>query len=69
MEVYLNSIEWGPGVYGAEKPPPRPMFHVSAAQAEPRPEPRAWRRSFPSLVLCREELRGPGPISRNAAAT
>ena len=34
MEVYLNSIEWGPGVYGAEAAAQR-IFGVSAADLTP----------------------------------
>ena len=33
MEVYLNSIEWGPGVYGAEAAAQK-NFHVSARSEE-----------------------------------
>jgi monofunctional biosynthetic peptidoglycan transglycosylase len=55
MEVYLNSIEWGPGVYGAEAAAQH-AFGKSAARLSPAqaarlaaiiPKPLAWRASAP----------------------
>jgi monofunctional biosynthetic peptidoglycan transglycosylase len=34
LEIYLNSVEWGEGVFGAEAAA-RHYFHVSAAQLSP----------------------------------
>jgi monofunctional biosynthetic peptidoglycan transglycosylase len=51
MEVYLNVVEWGPGVYGAEAAA-RHWFGVSADRLTPRqaaalaailPSPRRWK--------------------------
>lgn len=51
MEVYLNIIEWGPGIYGAEAAS-RAYFRKPAADLTPResallvavlPNPREWR--------------------------
>ena len=61
MEVYLNSIEWGPGVYGAEAAAQH-NFHVSAAQlTEPQaarlaaivPKPLAWKAAKPGPYIAR----------------
>jgi monofunctional biosynthetic peptidoglycan transglycosylase len=55
MEVYLNSIEWAPGVYGAEAAS-RYWFKVPAAKLTPAqsarlaaivPKPLAWRAARP----------------------
>jgi monofunctional biosynthetic peptidoglycan transglycosylase len=55
MEVYLNSIEWGPGVYGAEAAAQH-AFHTSAARLSPAqaarlaaiiPKPLSWHASAP----------------------
>ena len=59
MEVYLNSIEWGPGVYGAEAAA-RANFHMGAAQLNPAqaarlaaiiPKPLAWKAPPASEAL------------------
>jgi monofunctional biosynthetic peptidoglycan transglycosylase len=59
MEVYLNSIEWGPGVYGAEAAA-QANFHVSAAQLSPAqaarlaaiiPKPLAWKAARPGPYI------------------
>jgi monofunctional biosynthetic peptidoglycan transglycosylase len=59
MEVYLNSIEWGPGVYGAEAAA-QANFHVSAAQLNPAqaarlaaiiPKPLAWKAAKPGPYI------------------
>lgn len=61
MEVYLNSIEWGPGVYGAEAAAQH-NFHVSAAHLTPAqaarlaviiPKPLAWRAAAPGPYVRR----------------
>ena len=61
MEVYLNSIEWGPGVYGAEAAA-QANFHVSAAQLSPAkaarlaaiiPKPLAWKAARPGPYVKR----------------
>jgi monofunctional biosynthetic peptidoglycan transglycosylase len=55
MEVYLNIVEWAPGVYGAEAAA-RHHFNKSAAALSPReaallaavlPSPRRWSASRP----------------------
>jgi len=55
MEVYLNIVEWAPGVYGAEAAA-RHHFQKSAAELSPRqaallaavlPSPRRWSASQP----------------------
>jgi monofunctional biosynthetic peptidoglycan transglycosylase len=70
MEVYLNSIEWGPGVYGAEAAAQR-NFHTSAARLSPAqaarlaaivPKPLAWKAAKPGPYIKRRS----GSISRNA---
>ncbi len=72
MEVYLNSIEWGPGVYGAEAAA-RKNFGVSAkdlsaAQAARLaaivPKPLSWKAAQPGPYVKRRS----GSIRRNAAA-
>jgi monofunctional biosynthetic peptidoglycan transglycosylase len=59
MEVYLNSIEWGPGVYGAEAAAQR-NFGVSAAQLTPAqaarlavivPKPLSWKADKPGRYV------------------
>jgi monofunctional biosynthetic peptidoglycan transglycosylase len=61
MEVYLNSIEWGPGIYGAEAAA-RANFHMSAAQLSPAqaarlaaiiPKPLAWKAARPGPYIQR----------------
>jgi monofunctional biosynthetic peptidoglycan transglycosylase len=61
MEVYLNSIEWGPGVYGAEAAAQR-NFHTSAAKltraqagrlAAIIPKPLSWRAATPGPYVRR----------------
>lgn len=61
MEVYLNSIEWGPGVYGAEAAA-QANFHVSAAHLAPAqaarlaaiiPKPLSWRAGAPGPYVRR----------------
>lgn len=59
MEVYLNSIEWGPGIYGAEAAA-RANFHMGAAQLNPAqaarlaaiiPKPLAWKAARPGPYI------------------
>jgi monofunctional biosynthetic peptidoglycan transglycosylase len=59
MEVYLNSIEWGPGVYGAEAAA-QANFHVSAAKLSPAqaarlaaiiPKPLSWKAARPGPYI------------------
>ena len=61
MEVYLNSIEWGPGVYGAEAAA-RANFGVSAARLSPAqaarlaaivPKPLSWKAAQPGPYIKR----------------
>ena len=61
MEVYLNSIEWGPGVYGAEAAAQH-NFHVSAQRlSEPQaarlaaivPKPLSWKAARPGPYVAR----------------
>ena len=61
MEVYLNSIEWGPGVYGAEAAA-QANFRVSAARLSPAqaarlaaiiPKPLAWKAAWPGPYIQR----------------
>ena len=61
MEVYLNSIEWGPGVYGAEAAA-QDAFGVSAAHLSPSqaarlaaiiPKPLTWRAAVPGPYVRR----------------
>ena len=61
MEVYLNSIEWGPGVYGAEAAA-QANFHTSAARLTPAqaarlaaiiPKPLAWKAARPGPYIQR----------------
>jgi monofunctional biosynthetic peptidoglycan transglycosylase len=59
MEVYLNSIEWGPGIYGAEAAAQH-NFHVSASQLSPQqaarlaaivPKPLSWKAAAPGRYV------------------
>lgn len=61
MEVYLNSIEWGPGIYGAEAAAQR-NFGVSAKALTARqaarlaaiiPKPLAWKAARPGRYVKR----------------
>lgn len=70
MEVYLNSIEWGPGVYGVEAAAQK-NFHVSAARLTPTqaarlaaivPKPLSWKAAKPGSYMKRRA----GSINRNA---
>ena len=59
LELYLNLVEWGRGIYGAEAAA-RAHFGRHAAQLSPReaallaavlPDPRAWRPERPTAYL------------------
>lgn len=59
LEVYLNVIEWGPGVYGAEAAA-RVNFRTTATRLDAHqaalltavlPNPRRWRPSLPTRYL------------------
>jgi monofunctional biosynthetic peptidoglycan transglycosylase len=72
MEVYLNSIEWGPGVYGAEAAA-RHNFGVGAKDLTPAqaarlaaivPKPLSWRAARPGPYIQRRS----GKITRNVRA-
>jgi monofunctional biosynthetic peptidoglycan transglycosylase len=70
MEVYLNSIEWGPGLYGAEAAAQR-NFRTSAAKLSPAqaarlaaivPKPLSWQAAKPGPYVTRRS----SSINRNA---
>ncbi len=70
MEVYLNTIEFGPGVYGAEAAA-RKTFGVPASKLTPTqaarlaailPKPLGWRAATPGPYVQRRA----GAINRNA---
>ena len=72
MEVYLNSVEWGPGVYGAQAAAMR-NFGVGADQLTPAqaarlaailPSPLKWRAAEPGPYVKRRS----GRIDRAAGA-
>jgi monofunctional biosynthetic peptidoglycan transglycosylase len=79
MEVYLNTIEWGPGVYGAEAAA-RKNFGVSAknlsaAQAARLaaivPSPLKWRAASPGPYVKRRSgkiTRAAGTVRRTGMA-
>jgi monofunctional biosynthetic peptidoglycan transglycosylase len=59
LEVYLNVIEWGPGIYGAEaaarahfgRPASRLGAHEAALLAAVLPNPRRWSASKPTEYI------------------
>jgi monofunctional biosynthetic peptidoglycan transglycosylase len=72
LEVYLNVVEWAPGVYGAEAASQR-WFHVPASQLTPAqadrlaailPSPLKWKAADPSPYVRRRS----GKIARNVGA-
>ena len=79
MEVYLNSIEWGPGIYGAEAAAQH-NFHVSAARLSPAqaarlaaivPKPLAWKAAAPGPYIQRRSGRigaAAGTVRRDGLA-
>jgi monofunctional biosynthetic peptidoglycan transglycosylase len=79
MEVYLNSIEWGPGVYGAEAAAQRnfgvPAKRLNAAQAARLavivPKPLAWKADRPGRYVRRRSgtiVRRAGVVRRQGLA-
>jgi monofunctional biosynthetic peptidoglycan transglycosylase len=59
LEVYLNIVEFGPGIYGAEAAA-RAFFHKAAANLSPReaaqlasvlPRPLVWPAAPPSPLV------------------
>ena len=79
MEVYLNSIEWGPGVYGAEAAA-QANFGVSAARLSPAqaarlaaiiPRPLSWKAARPGPYIQRRGghiVAAAGTVSRDGLA-
>lgn len=79
MEVYLNTVEMGPGVYGVEAAAQR-YFHVSARQLTPfqaarliaiLPSPLKWRAIDPGPYVRRRSGRidaGEGAVRRQGSA-
>jgi len=79
MEVYLNSIEWGPGVYGAEAAA-RKNFGVGADQLTPAqaarlaailPSPLKWRAAAPGPYVQKRSGRigrAAGTVNREGMA-
>ena len=79
MEVYLNSIEWGPGVYGAEAAA-RKNFGVGADKLTPAqaarlaailPSPLKWRAAKPGPYVKRRSGRigrAAGTVNRDGMA-
>jgi monofunctional biosynthetic peptidoglycan transglycosylase len=72
MEVYLNTVEMGPGVYGVEAAAQR-YFHVSARSVSPAqaarllailPSPLKWQVIDPGAYVRRRDAR----IGKGAAA-
>jgi len=61
MEVYLNVIEWGPGIYGVEaasqtyfgKPARRLTSREAALLAAVLPNPRRWSPARPTIYIKR----------------
>jgi monofunctional biosynthetic peptidoglycan transglycosylase len=65
MEVYLNTVEWGPGVYGADSAA-RKYFGVGADQLSPAqaarlaailPSPLKWRAAKPGPYVRKRSQR------------
>ena len=65
MEVYLNSVEWGPGIYGAEAASRR-IFKVAARRLSPAqaarlaailPSPLKWQAARPGPYVARRSRR------------
>ncbi len=72
LEVYLNVVEWGPGVYGAEAAA-RHYFHVPASELDVHraalltaalPNPRRWNPAAPTVYLAERAA----TIARRAGA-
>ena len=79
MEVYLNTVEMGPGVYGVEAAAQR-YFHVSASAVNPvqaarliaiLPSPLKWQVIDPGSYVRRRDARigkGEGAVARGGRA-
>jgi monofunctional biosynthetic peptidoglycan transglycosylase len=79
MEVYLNTVEMGPGVYGVEAAAQR-YFHVSARGVNPvqaarliaiLPSPLKWQVVDPGAYVRRRSGkigRGEGAVAREGSA-
>ena len=79
MEVYLNTVEMGPGVYGVEAAAQR-YFHVSARGVSPAqaarliailPSPLKWQVIDPGAYVRRRDARigkGAGAVEREGSA-
>ena len=70
MEVYLNVVEFGPGVYGAQAASQH-YFHEDAAQLSPAqaahlisvlPDPLKWRVAAPGAYVAKRSRRIDGAI-------
>jgi monofunctional glycosyltransferase len=70
MEVYLNVIEWGPGIYGAEAAAQH-YFHKSASRLTPLeasrltavlPSPLKWRAAKPGPYVQKRSRRIGGAV-------
>jgi len=70
MEVYLNVVEFGPGVYGAQAASQH-YFHEDASQLSPAqaahlisvlPDPLKWRVATPGAYVARRSRRIDGAI-------
>jgi monofunctional biosynthetic peptidoglycan transglycosylase len=70
MEVYLNVVEFGPGVYGAQAASQH-YFHVDASRLSPAqaahliavlPKPLSWRVAAPGAYVARRSRRIDGAI-------
>jgi monofunctional biosynthetic peptidoglycan transglycosylase len=70
MEVYLNVVEFGPGVYGAQAASQH-YFHEDAAQLTPAqaahliavlPKPLSWRVAAPGAYVAKRSRRIDGAI-------
>ena len=65
MEVYLNSVEWGPGIYGAEaasqrifKKPARDLTTTQASRlAAILPSPLKWKAARPGPYVAKRSRR------------
>lgn len=79
MEVYLNTIEWGPGLYGAESAA-RKNFGVGAADLSPAqaarlaailPSPLKWKAAAPGPYVQKRSRRigaASGTVRRDGLA-
>lgn len=65
LELYLNEIEWGPGLYGAEAAA-RKYFGVSAAKLTPH-QAALMATALPNPLNWRPDR--PGPWQRDRAST